>query len=83
MNQNSNLESTLKRIEDKIDRIEERLDKLDKHINFIDDVYEDLKNPLSVAKKFFGRKWFGQFASIRKIYYPHPPKIYNKINDLK
>ena len=26
MNQNSNLESTLKRIEDKIDRIEERLD---------------------------------------------------------
>ena len=56
MNQNSNLESTLKRIEDKIDRIEERLDKLDKHINFIDDVYQDLKNPINVAKKFFGRR---------------------------
>ena len=50
------LESTLKRIEDKLDRIEERLDKLDKHINFIDDVYQDLKNPINVAKKFFGRR---------------------------
>ena len=39
-----------KRIEDKLDRIEERLDKLDKHINFIDDVYQDLKNPINVAK---------------------------------
>ena len=50
------LEITLLKIENKLDRIEERLDKLDKHINFIDDVYQDLKNPINVATKFFGRR---------------------------
>ena len=56
MTTNKDLEVTLLKIENKIDKIEARLDKLDKHINFIDDVYQDLKNPLKVATKFFGRR---------------------------
>ena len=47
------LEVRLDTIEDKIDKLSA---KLDKHINFIDDVYQDLKNPLKVATKFFGRR---------------------------
>ena len=56
MTTNKDLEITLLKIENKIDKIEARLDQLDILINFIDNVYQDLKNPLKVATKFFGRR---------------------------
>ena len=48
-------EKTLKEINEKLYQIEKKLDKLEKHIDFIETVYQELKNPLNVAKKFFGR----------------------------
>tara|TARA_B100000676_G_scaffold149453_1_gene147694 strand:- start:106 stop:279 length:174 start_codon:yes stop_codon:yes gene_type:complete len=52
----------LNRIEEldkKVEKLQltlEQLDaKLSKHIGFIDDTYEGLKNPISMASKFFRR----------------------------
>ena len=55
MNINMEEEKVLKEINEKLDRIDRRLDRLEEHIDFIDTVYKELKNPLNVAKKFFGR----------------------------
>ncbi len=59
-------EAELERIQDKLDNIQLRLEKIEiqqehllekfsKHVDFINDTYEGLKNPLSVAKKIFRR----------------------------
>ena len=47
------IELHLKEINEKLDRIDKRLDKLEEHIKFINSVYSELKNPISLAKKFF------------------------------
>lgn len=36
-------------------QLKKKLEKLDKHIDFIDQTYDGLKGPLSVAKRFFRR----------------------------
>ena len=36
-------------------QLKQKLEKLDKHIDFIDQTYDGLKGPLSVAKRFFKR----------------------------
>ena len=47
----------IQRIEDKIDKLQESVtnleNKLSEHIEFIDRVYEPLRNPISKVKKFF------------------------------
>ncbi len=47
----------IQRIEDKIDKLQESVTKLEiklsEHIEFIDRVYEPLRNPISKVKKFF------------------------------
>ena len=48
-------EKTLKEINEKLYQIEKKLDKLEQHIDFIESVYKELRNPIDVAKKFFGR----------------------------
>ena len=53
------LEKELEIINLKLQQIETNqkilLEKISKHIDFIDDTYEGLKNPISVAKRFLGR----------------------------
>ena len=48
----------VKRLEAKIDRLQKSVNKLEKrlssHIEFIDRVYEPLRNPISKIKNFFG-----------------------------
>tara|TARA_Y100000991_G_C21885410_1_gene311344 strand:- start:521 stop:694 length:174 start_codon:yes stop_codon:yes gene_type:complete len=48
----------VKRLEAKIDRLQKSINKLEKrlssHIEFIDRVYEPLRNPISKIKIFFG-----------------------------
>ena len=48
----------IKLLEAKIDRLQRSITKLEKkltdHINFIDRVYEPLRNPISKIKNFFG-----------------------------
>ena len=48
----------VKRLEAKIDRLQKSINKLEKrlsnHIEFIDRVYEPLRNPISKIKNFFG-----------------------------
>ena len=50
--------SDVKRLEAKIDRLQKSINKLEKrlssHIEFIDRVYEPLRNPISKIKNFFG-----------------------------
>ncbi len=50
----------LEKLELKVDKLQltlEALDaKLSKHIGFIDETYEGLRNPISAAKKFLGRR---------------------------
>ena len=45
-------------LEDKIDKLQRSVNKLEKklsdHIEFIDKVYEPLRNPISKIKNFFG-----------------------------
>jgi predicted nucleic acid-binding Zn-ribbon protein len=50
-----NLQLSLKRIEERLDRMDKKLDKLEEHIDFINKTYDDLKNPITAARKFFGR----------------------------
>ena len=48
----------VKRLEAKIDRLQKSINNLEKrlssHIEFIDRVYEPLRNPISKIKNFFG-----------------------------
>ncbi len=48
----------VKRLEAKIDKLQKSINKLEKrlssHIEFIDRVYEPLRNPISKIKNFFG-----------------------------
>ncbi len=57
MSKNGYLEK-IERLEAKIDRLQRSLTKLEKklsnHIEFIDRVYEPLRNPISKIKNFFG-----------------------------
>lgn len=57
MNKNSNEQyevlSSLKKIENKIDILSKRLDKLEEHIDFVNNTYNDLKQPIRLAKRFF------------------------------
>ena len=54
----NNPENQIKALEAKIDRLQKSITKLEKkltdHINFIDSVYEPLRNPISKIKNFFG-----------------------------
>ncbi|MFL2679631.1 MAG: hypothetical protein ACJ0GH_04570 [Alphaproteobacteria bacterium] len=54
----NNPENQIKALEAKIDRLQKSITKLEKkltdHINFIDRVYEPLRNPISKIKNFFG-----------------------------
>jgi len=49
----------IEELDKKVEKLQltlEQLDaKLSKHIGFIDDTYEGLKNPISMASKFFRR----------------------------
>tara|TARA_X000000368_G_C22774340_1_gene598609 strand:+ start:293 stop:466 length:174 start_codon:yes stop_codon:yes gene_type:complete len=53
-----NPDNQIKVLEEKIDRLQKSITKLEKkltdHINFIDRVYEPLRNPISKIKNFFG-----------------------------
>ena len=57
MNNNSSehiqILNSLKKIENKIDSINKRLDKLEDHIDFVNNTYNDLKQPIRLAKRFF------------------------------
>ena len=48
----------IEKLEDKIDKLQRSVNKLEKklsdHIEFIDKVYEPLRNPISKIKNFFG-----------------------------
>ena len=48
----------IKVLEDKIDKLQKSVTRLEKtlseHIEFIDKVYEPLRNPISKIKNFFG-----------------------------
>ena len=48
----------IEKLEAKIDRLQKSLSRLEKklsdHIEFIDRVYEPLRNPISKIKNFFG-----------------------------
>ena len=48
----------IKILEDKIDKLQKSVTRLEKtlsdHIEFIDKVYEPLRNPISKIKNFFG-----------------------------
>jgi uncharacterized protein YaaN involved in tellurite resistance len=48
----------IKSLEDKIDKLQKSVTRLEKtlsdHIEFIDKVYEPLRNPISKIKNFFG-----------------------------
>jgi len=50
--------SKIKKLEEKIDRLQKSITRLEKklsdHIDFIDRVYEPLRNPISKIKNFFG-----------------------------
>ena len=54
----NNPNNQIKALEAKIDRLQKSITKLEKkltdHINFIDRVYEPLRNPISKIKNFFG-----------------------------
>ena len=54
----NNPDNQIKVLEEKIDRLQKSITKLEKkltdHINFIDRVYEPLRNPISKIKNFFG-----------------------------
>ena len=54
----NNPDTQIKALEAKIDRLQKSITKLEKkltdHINFIDRVYEPLRNPISKIKNFFG-----------------------------
>jgi uncharacterized protein YaaN involved in tellurite resistance len=54
----NNPDNQIKTLEAKIDRLQKSITKLEKkltdHINFIDRVYEPLRNPISKIKNFFG-----------------------------
>jgi len=54
----NNPDNQIKALEAKIDRLQKSITKLEKkltdHINFIDRVYEPLRNPISKIKNFFG-----------------------------
>ncbi len=47
------------KIQKRLDNLEEENKKLkallEKHINFIDDTYQNLKNPIEGVRKMFGR----------------------------
>ena len=47
------------KIQKRLDSLEEENKKLkallEKHINFIDDTYQNLKNPIECVRKMFGR----------------------------
>ena len=49
----------LYKIQKRLDNLEEENKKLkallEKHINFIDDTYQNLKNPIEGVRKIFGR----------------------------
>ncbi len=55
---NNEQSDQMKILEAKIDRLQRSISKLEKkltdHINFIDRVYEPLRNPISKIKNFFG-----------------------------
>ena len=55
---NNEQSEQIKILEAKIDRLQRSISKLEKkltdHINFIDRVYEPLRNPISKIKNFFG-----------------------------
>ena len=57
--QSEKLIKDLSDLHKKIDKIQLTINELDaklsKHIGFIDDTYEGLKNPISMASKFFRR----------------------------
>lgn len=55
MRMNLEEQKTLEEINQKLERIDKKLDKLEEHIDFIESVYKELRNPINVAKKFFGR----------------------------
>ena len=48
--------ATLDEINQKLERIDKKLDKLEEHIDFIESVYKELRNPINVAKRFFGNR---------------------------
>ena len=54
----NNPDNQIKALEAKIDKLQKSITKLEKkltdHINFIDRVYEPLRNPISKIKNFFG-----------------------------
>ena len=49
-------QKTLEEINEKLERIDKKLDKLEEHIDFIESVYKELRNPINVAKRFFGNR---------------------------
>ena len=55
---NSNSDEQIKNLEEKIDKLQKSITRLEKklsnHIDFIDRVYEPLRNPISKIKNFFG-----------------------------
>tara|TARA_Y100001960_G_C14480691_1_gene731631 strand:- start:255 stop:428 length:174 start_codon:yes stop_codon:yes gene_type:complete len=57
MSKDGNLDK-IEKLEAKIDRLQKSLSRLEKklsdHIEFIDRVYEPLRNPISKIKNFFG-----------------------------
>ena len=53
LNEHTQILNSLKKIENKIDSINKRLDKLEDHIDFVNNTYNDLKQPIRLAKRFF------------------------------
>ena len=55
---NMDSKEQIQRLEEKIDKLQRSISKLEKklssHIEFIDRVYEPLRNPISKIKNFFG-----------------------------
>ena len=56
MRMNLEEQKILEEINQKLERIDKKLDKLEEHIDFIESVYKELRNPINVAKRFFGNR---------------------------
>ena len=49
------VEKDIENLSNMIRHLHEKMDKLDKHIDFIEQTYNDLKNPIEGIKRFLGK----------------------------
>lgn len=59
------LRKEVKELSDKIDNIDNSCSKMDSHINFVEDTYDNLKNPINIVSNLITTNFTSKLPEIK------------------